>query len=493
MSNQEKIEPLATSPTAKRLGRWRWAGRPPIVALALLILASGGYAFVWKRNQRDARQKLEAVTARLDAEDPGWRFEAIVAEHNAKVPPPEANTTLRAIEIVDRFPKRFDRLQQTPDTLLGKTREGLLPNEMPNAEEWKELETHYKAHERGMAELRAWNAGTPRGRLKIEFTGGNPMMILLEGTQKLRSAAFMLQWDSMRFAYRGEADRALASAAAGMHLTRSVDFEPFLISVLIRIAMVGVSINSVEQALAWCTDATDPALAGMQELIGLERSTSSIRTAIRGGRAFTVHILELIDRGEIKWDDRNLDSGDLDIINSRHPMPNNIAFVHERFAEYLAMHELPPDQKANAIRQYKTPPKERENLLAQHFMPAMHKVMFAEIRHRAKCLCAEAGIACERYRLKHGRWPTSLDDLAAFGIPKVPVDPFDGQPLRYRVEDDGVTIYSVGENGIDDGGDIHRRGEMTGDTGFRLWNAAKRKIKAVIPEVIPDEPPPPNP
>ena len=491
MSNQN-------TPPASR-SRWRWAGRPPIVALALLILASTGYAFVWKRNQRDARQKhdevtarLDAITARLDAEDPGWRFVAIVAEHNAKVPPPEANTTLRAIEIVDRFPKEFDPLQQTPDSLLGKSREGLLPNEMPNAVEWKELETHYTAHEQGIAELRAWNAGTPRGRLKIEYTGGNPMNILLVGTQKLRSAAFMLQWDSIRFAYRGQADRALTSAAAGIHLTRSVDFEPFLVSLLIRLRIVGVSINSVEQALAWCANANDPTLAGMQELIGIERSTSSMRTAIRCERACTVYILELIDRGEIRSEEM-LDLDDHGTQNYRQHILNNVAFLHERYDEHLAILNLPPDQKANAIRQYKMPPKERENFIAHLLMPSIDKVMFAEIRHQAKCLSAEAGIACERYRLKHGRWPTSLDDLKAFGIPQVPVDPFDGQPLRYRVEDDGVTIYSVGENGIDDGGDLHRRGAMTVDLGFRLWNVAKRKIKAVIPEVIPDEPPPPNP
>ena len=35
----------------------------------------------------------------------------------------------------------------------------------------------------------------------------------------------------------------------------------------------------------------------------------------------------------------------------------------------------------------------------------------------------------------------------------VPLDPVDGQPLRYRRDADGTfTLYSVGENGVDDGG-----------------------------------------
>ena len=38
-------------------------------------------------------------------------------------------------------------------------------------------------------------------------------------------------------------------------------------------------------------------------------------------------------------------------------------------------------------------------------------------------------------------------------VPKVPLDPVDGQPLRYRRNADGTfLLYSVGENGKDDGG-----------------------------------------
>jgi hypothetical protein len=39
-------------------------------------------------------------------------------------------------------------------------------------------------------------------------------------------------------------------------------------------------------------------------------------------------------------------------------------------------------------------------------------------------------------------------------LPSVPIDCMDGQPLRYRPNADGTfLLYSVGENGVDDGGD----------------------------------------
>ena len=36
----------------------------------------------------------------------------------------------------------------------------------------------------------------------------------------------------------------------------------------------------------------------------------------------------------------------------------------------------------------------------------------------------------------------------------VPIDPIDGKPLRFRRLADGVVIYSVGQDGRDDGGEI---------------------------------------
>jgi hypothetical protein len=63
-------------------------------------------------------------------------------------------------------------------------------------------------------------------------------------------------------------------------------------------------------------------------------------------------------------------------------------------------------------------------------------------------------IALKRYQLKHGNYPPDLDSLVPEFILKVPLDPMNGQPLCYRRNADGTfLLYSVGENGEDDGGD----------------------------------------
>jgi hypothetical protein len=73
-------------------------------------------------------------------------------------------------------------------------------------------------------------------------------------------------------------------------------------------------------------------------------------------------------------------------------------------------------------------------------------------------------IALERHRGKHGSYPQTLAALAPEFLKIVPADFMDGQPLRYRVTNDGhFILYSVGLDCVDDGGKINLR---TGDEDF---------------------------
>lgn len=67
---------------------------------------------------------------------------------------------------------------------------------------------------------------------------------------------------------------------------------------------------------------------------------------------------------------------------------------------------------------------------------------------------AVTAIALKRHELRHGALPESLDSLVPEFLEAVPIDPMDGQPVRYRRrEQGGFLLYSVGYDGIDQGGD----------------------------------------
>lgn len=65
---------------------------------------------------------------------------------------------------------------------------------------------------------------------------------------------------------------------------------------------------------------------------------------------------------------------------------------------------------------------------------------------------ADAIIAIKRFQMKHNRLPMSLDKLVPEFLPAVPVDPFDGKPMRYRITDSSVVVYSIADNKVDDNG-----------------------------------------
>ena len=75
-------------------------------------------------------------------------------------------------------------------------------------------------------------------------------------------------------------------------------------------------------------------------------------------------------------------------------------------------------------------------------------VAAAAAEHRLAVL----GIATACFRTEEGRYPERLAELVPGYISAVPVDPFDGKPLKMLPEGDGVVLYSVGRDCKDDGG-----------------------------------------
>ncbi len=63
-------------------------------------------------------------------------------------------------------------------------------------------------------------------------------------------------------------------------------------------------------------------------------------------------------------------------------------------------------------------------------------------------------LAVRAFQLEHGRLPATLSELTPDLLPTIPADPFDGLPLKYRVAGDRAVLYSVGPDGVDNGGNL---------------------------------------
>jgi hypothetical protein len=69
---------------------------------------------------------------------------------------------------------------------------------------------------------------------------------------------------------------------------------------------------------------------------------------------------------------------------------------------------------------------------------------------REHLLIAELALRCAK--VEHGRVPATLKELVPPYLQRVPLDPFTGRPLIYRPQATNWLLYSVGVDGVDDGG-----------------------------------------
>ena len=93
---------------------------------------------------------------------------------------------------------------------------------------------------------------------------------------------------------------------------------------------------------------------------------------------------------------------------------------------------------------------------------------------QAQLLVAHTGLEVERHRLAHGdRLPMRLTELVPDYLSALPLDPFDGKPLRYRLRTQGFVIYSVGADGSDDNG-LEKAADKTDQTLYDITFTVER-------------------
>jgi hypothetical protein len=110
-------------------------------------------------------------------------------------------------------------------------------------------------------------------------------------------------------------------------------------------------------------------------------------------------------------------------------------------------------------------------LLTRLVLPALTQCCEAAAVADARRRAVRLALAVERYRAGHGRFPARLEDLVPEFIPLVPLDPFDGQPMRMRRTGQRLIVYSIGPDLTDDGGAPLDKTKKTGDIPFELIDA----------------------
>jgi hypothetical protein len=109
-----------------------------------------------------------------------------------------------------------------------------------------------------------------------------------------------------------------------------------------------------------------------------------------------------------------------------------------------------------AARSFFMGPKQRGevigNILIGMLLPSSGKLVTATERSEQSQRLRHIAFALALYHADHGHYPEKLAELTPKYVDKVPDDLFSGKPLIYKLAGAGYLLYSVGDNGIDDGG-----------------------------------------
>ena len=326
-----------------------------------------------------------------------------------------------------------------------------------------------------------------------------------------KSAALRLEAAELCELNQGDTVSAVKNLRAMLAIVKAIRDERFEISELVRIAIAQIALTANWELLQ-SPNLSDQQLADLQHdwmnfdfiasnanALAMERVTGRITTAKwrRSGSELEYYLgtwtrLGLSDQEETTLDKlkvkikvflwrywwsypdeiRQLKSYEMFLETARFAETNySLQTVIAKQKKGLAAMKL--DKAADEFDGFSDPAKiDMHSLLSQDatsLSAIFDKVMKVEA---AKQMIITA-IALKRYQLKHGNYPPDLNSLVLEFLSVVPLDPVDGQPLRYRSNtDEAFTLYSVGENGVDDGGDPSLENGVTSSGYYWLNNHA---------------------
>jgi hypothetical protein len=461
-----------------------------ILAIVFLIACLYGFLKFYGRYQ------LAAAIAEADRSDPNWRIEDI--EANRAVCPDDENSILVVEAAATLLPKPWPvwPAPEAGDDAQYRVRvQEALASGLENARVGERLDD--RMMEALRAELTRASPAVEKARTLAKLPNGRKMLTWspdLMGTltphfQDMRDVVLLLSYHSMLLAQEKKMNEAFEACRAAMNASRSVGDEPMAISQLVRVACRNAAAHSMERVLG-LGDVSENTLSETQRALEQESEQNLFLYVARAERAILNGFLERLETGKLPMTTvqgmvgSRLNSGTLPSMDDMEMLflANAPETQHAPMLRFLTRiveaSKLPPGERRPMLRVLEAEAP-NEPLLVRLLMPAFGKMELGCVRSTAELRCATVMLALERYRQATGKWPDSLHSLAPRWIAKVPVDPFDGKPVRYRRFEQGVIVYSVGMDEIDNGGELEKPdGSQGADLGFRLFDPRHRRRTA---------------
>ena len=332
------------------------------------------------------------------------------------------------------------------------------------------------------------DSALPDSRFPVIYTTEDPAAILLPHLAVVKRYAQVLQLRATAELQNGQSDKALADVKLILRLNDSVRNETFLISHLVRIAVVNIALQPVWEGMAqhqW----SDAQLTELNADLAKLDFLADYKLTMRGEMVFQGGIIDYLHRHPEELP--NLSGNGNSVKRSLaarirwHLIPagwyyqNRLRCARPIVELYIPLSDtnrgiISPKAilHADAAVQAETKHPNRYNVIEKLLLPALGNAAKRFAYGQESADLARVAIALERFRLAHGEYPGSLDALEPRFIEKLPQDIINGEPLHYRRSFDGkFLLYSVGWNETDDDGQVglQKNGVFDNSKGDWVW------------------------
>ena len=338
-------------------------------------------------------------------------------------------------------------------------------------------------------ELRQANQLTD-SRFPLNYDIENPAEILLPHLAILKQCSLTLQLRAIAELQNGQSEQAFDDVKLALRLAGSVRTGPFIITHLVRIAILQITLQPVWEGLAehkW----SDAQLAELDSELSKLDFLADYEFSVRSERAAHIKIVDWMERKRSRFgelfnmidNDYKKTMNNFGLSVEIYLMPKGWYYQSEIVLSKVQQQWGLP--MVNDPQQTVSPQSAREsvdavgslrptgvNLFARLLLPELGKYAERTAYGQNAANLARVAIALERYRLAHGEFPELLDALAPQFVEKIPHDIIGGQPLHYRCTPDGqFVLYSIGWNERDDGGTVGLKndGSVDNNTGDWVW------------------------
>jgi hypothetical protein len=334
----------------------------------------------------------------------------------------------------------------------------------------------------------------PQSRFPVSYNDEDTAAILLPHLAALKACSQVLQLRAIAELQNNQPDKAMDDVKLMLRLADSIRTEPFIITHLVRIAVIQIALQPVYEGLAnhqW----SGAQLAELYSKLSNLDFLADYKHSIDGERAANMRFIGWVGRnqGQLKGIMSDFGAAKQNTqsmtfyLAALHLAPSGWFYQNE--VEVAKLDELWLTGSVDDAQQTVSPQEVSRTANSikrstRHFGPSdfLASLFVGGLEGYPRRIAygqnavdlARVAIALERYRLANGGFPASLDALAPDYLPQVPHDIIGGQPLHYKATQDGqFVLYSIGWNEKDDGGTVafrnHSQGIVDISSGDWVW------------------------